>query len=53
LTPPTGRTRPVRVDSPVMAVSFLTGIPEMTDASAVAMATPAEGPSLGTAPAGT
>ena len=52
-TPPIGSTWPVRVISPVMATSSLTGRPERADTSAVAIVTPAEGPSLGTAPAGT
>ena len=53
LTPPIGSTWPVRVISPVMATSSETGTPIASEASAVAMAVPAEGPSFGTAPAGT
>ena len=53
LSPPIGRTRPERVISPVMARSWRTGRPERTDTTAEAMVTPAEGPSLGMAPAGT
>ncbi len=53
LTPPMGRTSPRRVISPVMARSGRTVLPVKRETSAVYMATPAEGPSLGTAPAGT
>src|SRR5918992_807357 len=53
LTPPIGSTWPVSVISPVMATSSETGVSMASDASAVAMAMPAEGPSFGTAPAGT
>ena len=53
LTPPIGRTRPRRVISPVMATSRRTGRPDMAETIAVAIATPADGPSLGIAPAGT
>jgi len=53
LMPPTGSTLPLRVISPVMAVSGRTGVSVSRDASTVAMVTPAEGPSLGMAPAGT
>ena len=52
LTPPMGRTRPRRVISPVIATSRRTGRPDMAETIAVAMAAPAEGPSLGMAPAG-
>jgi len=52
-TPPIGRTRPFSVTSPVMATSERTARPEASEASAVTIVTPAEGPSLGTAPAGT
>ena len=51
--PPIGRTRPRKVISPVMARSRLAGMPERAEAMAVAMVIPAEGPSLGIAPAGT
>ena len=44
---------PRRVTSPVMATSLLTDRLLNNEASAVNMAIPAEGPSLGTAPAGT
>ncbi len=53
LTPPIGSTRPVSDTSPVIATSARTGRPESSDASAVVIVTPALGPSLGTAPAGT
>src|SRR4029453_2776406 len=53
LRPPIGSTWPVRVTSPVIATSFRTGRFEISEASAVAIAMPAEGPSFGTAPAGT
>ena len=43
---------PLRVISPVIATSEETGRPEKRDTSAVAIVTPAEGPSLPTAPAG-
>ena len=51
--PPTGRTSPRRVISPVMATSLRTGLPVSKEVRAVNMVTPAEGPSLGMAPAGT
>src|SRR5262249_39486632 len=41
LIPPTGKTSPLRVISPVMAVSPRTGTLAYADASAVAIATPA------------
>ena len=41
------------VISPVIATSALTCRPESAETSAVAIVTPAEGPSFGTAPAGT
>ncbi len=53
LTPPMGSTRPRRVTSPVMATSRRTRRPEATLTIAVTMVTPADGPSLGMAPAGT
>ena len=52
-TPPIGSTWPVRVISPVMPTSAETGRPRTSDAIAVAIVMPAEGPSFGTAPAGT
>ena len=51
--PPTGSTRPLSVISPVMATSCRTGWLRAADRIAVAIVTPAEGPSLGIAPAGT
>src|SRR6478752_4876041 len=53
LTPPIGSTRPFSVTSPVMPTSDRTCLPVAMDTSAVTMVTPADGPSLGTAPAGT
>ena len=47
LTPPMGKTNPVRVISPVMAVSLRAGVCVYREASAVIMATPALGPSFG------
>ena len=52
LTPPTGKTLPLRVISPVIATSHLTGILVKADNTAVAIVTPADGPSLGVAPSG-
>ena len=51
--PPMGRTRPRRVISPVMATSLRTGMPVKALTMAVAIVMPADGPSLGMAPAGT
>ena len=51
--PPIGSTWPVSVISPVMPTSSATGSPRISDAIAVAIVTPADGPSFGTAPAGT
>src|SRR5207247_1279691 len=51
--PPIGSTRPRSVSSPVMARSLRAGRRHRGDASAVAIVIPAEGPALGTAPAGT
>ena len=51
--PPTGSTRPESVISPVIATSASTGTPRAADTIAVAIVTPADGPSLGIAPAGT
>lgn len=48
----TGSTRPLNVISPVMAMSDLTSRPLNSEAKQVTMVTPAEGPSLVTAPAG-
>ena len=52
LMPPTGSTRPRSVISPVIATSLRIGLPVSSDASAVNMVTPADGPSFGIAPAG-
>src|SRR4051812_10733897 len=51
--PPTGSTRPESVISPVIATSDRTGTPRAAETIAVAIVTPADGPSLGIAPAGT
>ncbi len=51
--PPMAVTRPRRVTSPVMARSLRIGTPVSTETMAVAMAAPADGPSLGVAPSGT
>src|SRR6267378_4453126 len=53
LSPPIGSTRPRSVSSPVIATSWRAGRWHNSDANAVAIAIPADGPSLGTAPAGT
>ncbi len=53
LTPPIGSTLPCSVTSPVMPTVDRTGRPVSRLTSAVVMVTPADGPSLGTAPAGT
>src|SRR5207302_7821336 len=53
LTPPIGSTRPFNVTSPVMPTSDRTARPLASDARAVTIVTPADGPSFGTAPAGT
>jgi len=53
LIPPIGSTRPRKVISPVIATSSRTGRPVNKEAIAVSTVTPADGPSLGCAPAGT
>ena len=53
LTPPISSARPLSVISPVIATSRLNGVLVSADNMAVAIASPAEGPSLGTAPSGT
>src|SRR5450759_266791 len=53
LRPPIGRTRPRSVISPVIARSLRTGMPVSALTIAVAIVIPADGPSLGIAPAGT
>src|SRR3989449_2546831 len=52
LSPPIGRMRPPSLSSPVIATSWRAGRRHRSDASAVAIAIPADGPSFGTAPAG-
>ena len=53
LMPPTGSTEPRRLISPVIAVSLRMARPVSSEVSAMNIATPALGPSLGVAPAGT
>src|SRR6266571_3017750 len=53
LSPPIGSTRPRSVSSPVIATSWRAGRWHRSDASAAAIVIPADGPSFGTAPAGT
>ena len=48
--PPIGSTRPRNVISPVIAILLCTGIPVKAEIIAVAIVTPADGPSFGTAP---
>ena len=45
--PPTGSTLPLSVISPVIAVSGCTGVSVSSETSAVAIVTPADGPSFG------
>ena len=52
-SPPMGVTAPRRETSPVMAMWVSTTCPVRRDARAVVSVTPADGPSFGTAPAGT
>ena len=52
-TPPIGNTLPRSVISPVIPTSRRIGRFVKADTSAVAIVTPAEGPSFGTAPSGT
>ena len=52
LMPPIGSTLPRSVISPVIATSLRIGLPVSSDASAVNIVTPADGPSFGIAPAG-
>src|SRR5881397_560341 len=47
LSPPIGRMRPRSVSSPVIATSWRAGRRHRSDASAVAIAIPADGPSFG------
>src|SRR5262245_28848357 len=53
LIPPTGSTSPRRVISPVIAILRWTALPVSSDKIAVAIVTPADGPSFGMAPSGT
>ena len=53
LIPPTGRTFPLQVISPVIAIPFFTLRFVSADTSAVAIVIPADGPSFGIAPSGT
>ena len=50
---PIGKTCPVKVTSPVIATSLLTGIPVIEDTIEVTIPIPADGPSFGVAPSGT
>lgn len=52
VVPHTGSTFPLRVISPVIAVSERTSRPANSEVRTVAMVTPADGPSFSTAPAG-
>jgi len=52
LRPPIPRILPVKVISPVIAISCFTFLPVNREARAVVKVIPAEGPSLGTAPEG-
>eukprot|EP00965_Chrysotila_dentata_P176737 5837095-Pleurochrysis_carterae.AAC.1 len=45
LTPPTGRTEPLSVSSPLIAVSARASLPVKSDASATSTDRPADGPS--------
>src|ERR1035437_7549679 len=47
--PPIGSTFPLSVISPVMAILFEAGLPEIAEYRAIAIVIPAEGPSLGIA----
>jgi len=48
-----GSTRPCSVTSPVIPTTGRTGVSVSSETNAVVIVTPALGPSLGTAPAGT
>ena len=52
-SPPIGSTRPCNVTSPVMPTPAFTGRPVTSDATAVVIVMPADGPSFGIAPDGT
>ena len=51
--PPISKTFPVRVNSPVIAISLRTFLLVIADINDTHNATPADGPSLGVAPSGT
>ena len=51
-SPPTPKTRPRKVISPVIAIFGLTGMPVSTEIIAVHIDMPADGPSFGVAPSG-
>ena len=51
--PPIGKTRPLRVISPVIPTSRFTAFCVKAETKAVTIVTPADGPSLGIAPSGT
>ena len=51
--PPIGKTCPVIVTSPVIAMSLFIGILVIEETIEVTMAIPADGPSFGVAPSGT
>ena len=53
LNPPIGRALPLKVTSPVRAISGGTGVLLKAEMMAQVMAAPADGPSFGTAPSGT
>jgi hypothetical protein len=48
--PPTGKTRPVKETSPVIATFCFIGLFKASDKNAVMIVQPADGPSLGVAP---
>ena len=52
LTPPTGRTWPLKVISPVIESASLTGTFKSRETKQVTIVTPADGPSFLTPPAG-
>lgn len=53
LTPPIGKTLPVREISPVIPMFCLIGLFNASESKAVVIVIPALGPSLGVAPSGT
>lgn len=50
LIPPTGKTRPVKDTSPVIATFCFIGLFNPSDKNAVTIVQPADGPSFGVAP---